>query len=97
MSDMFTRVRNLSAEEKAAIHLRANAGEALYLWELAVVLGYSYAVLLKWKRDGLPLVDRKLPKSEAWAWRKDFVFRPLTSRESLVNENHIPKVLRRVS
>lgn len=67
------KVRNLAKSEREQLHARAKRGEALALWELAVVLGYSYSVLLTWKREGLPLVDGKLPASEAWVWRKAFL------------------------
>lgn len=49
---------------------KAQAGMALNLRELARALGYSYSVILQWKRDGLPLMDGRVTKNEALAWRK---------------------------
>jgi len=67
------KVANISDAERRDIQRRGHDGEALFLWELAVFLGYGYSTILKWKREGLPLVDGKIPAKEAWAWRKRFV------------------------
>ncbi len=70
---MLEKLARLTDDQRAAIHRRSEAGEALFLWELTVVSGYSYSTLQKWRREGLPLVDGKLPWKEAWEWRKAYV------------------------
>ena len=68
-----TKLKRLSKEQRVGLHERASYGEALRLWELAAVSGYSYKTVLKWKREGLPMLDGKINKAEALKWRAEFV------------------------
>jgi hypothetical protein len=72
-------------------------GMALRLKELALATGYSYSTVLKWKRDGLPLVDGRITASDALAWRKEFVAadRERAAEDARLIESQIPAVLRR--
>jgi hypothetical protein len=65
-----TKIKLMTKKQRLDLHERADLGEALLLWELAVVTGYTYLKVLEWNRDGLPLMDGKIPKRDAIAWRK---------------------------
>jgi hypothetical protein len=61
------------SEKEEQTLCKAQSGVSLNLRELATALGYSYSTMQQWKREGLPLVDGKLPKNEAWLWRKTYL------------------------
>lgn len=87
-------LRPASKKEQEELVWKAKNGLALNLRELAVVLGYSYRTLCQWKVDGLPLVDGKLPSSEAWAWRKKHLAAQEQSPRASSVEHLIPAALR---
>lgn len=88
------KIKTLSRKGRLLLHERADLGEALFLWELAVVTGYSYEKISEWRRDGLPLVDGKITKTEAVEWRKAFVrSAPSQLREDSI-EHLVPAILR---
>lgn len=68
---------------------KARADMTLSLRELALALGYSYLTILKWKKDGLPLIDSRITKGEALAWRRKHL-----GHETYLIENQIPASLR---
>ena len=51
---------------------RARDGLALNLKELAVATGYGYSTVRVWHSNGMPLLDGKITRSEALAWRRKY-------------------------
>ncbi len=64
-------------EDVEKIFYKAQLGAALNLRELAVALGYSYPIMRKWRRDGMPMMDGKITRAEAWTWRKTLLAKKL--------------------
>lgn len=58
--------------DKDEILSRAREGLALNLKELAVATGYGYSTVRGWHSNGMPLLDGKITRSEALAWRKKY-------------------------
>lgn len=59
----------LSSQE---IITRAREGMALNLKELAIATGYGYSTVRCWHTNGMPLLDGKITRSEALAWRRKY-------------------------
>jgi hypothetical protein len=53
-----------------SIYKRAKLGFPLSMRELALASGHCYAVVKRWKRDGLPLLDKRITLQDALAWRR---------------------------
>ena len=58
--------------DKGEILARAREGLALNLKELSVAAGYGYSTVRGWHYNGMPLLDGKITRSEALAWRKKY-------------------------
>ena len=58
--------------DKDEILSRAREGLALNLKELAIATGYGYSTVRNWHSNGMPLLDGKITRSEALAWRKKY-------------------------
>ena len=58
--------------DKEEILARAREGLALNLKELAVATGYGYSTVRGWHYNGMPLLDGKITRTEALAWRRKY-------------------------
>ena len=61
--------RKIDKDEALA---RAREGLALNLKELAIATGYGYSTVRGWHHNGMPLLDGKITRSEALAWRRKY-------------------------
>jgi len=78
----------LSSQE---IITRAREGMALNLKELAIATGYGYSTVRCWHTNGMPLLDGKITRSEALAWRRKYEkFKPVESPLENYTVSHHP-------
>ena len=66
------------------IREHAGLGMALNMTELSIVTGWGESTIRKWKQEGLPLIDGRITKEDAIAWRRAY----LAKREESPRENY---------
>ena len=77
--------------DKEEILARAREGLALNLKELAVATGYGYSTVRGWHYNGMPLLDGKITRGEALAWRKKYErSKPVESQPENSTVSHHP-------
>ena len=77
--------------DKDEILSRAREGLALNLKELAIATGYGYSTVRGWHGNGMSLIDGKITRSEALAWRRRYEkSKPLESQSGNSTVLHHP-------
>lgn len=73
------------------VRQRAREGLALNLQELAIATGYGYSTVRRWHDNGMPLLDGRITRSDALAWRKRFErLKPLELQSQIPTVSHHP-------